>query len=231
MNELMKFDDVNKRIITIRNQAVLLDSDVAAIYGVETKRVNEAIRNNPKKFPEGYVFQLNINEFNEVKALIEISQKIDNQNAIESFDSLMTINKLSNYVPKAFTEKGLYMLATILKSDQAIDATIGIVETFAKLKQLQSNLATLEAMEPEILETEVVEKVVEKTGGLFEELFFTGTSTSAKTSIGVNLGIISLKREITAEKNPPRPSNSEFDELKTMIEELKEQNKQLLKKH
>jgi hypothetical protein len=114
------------------------------------------------------------------------------------------------------------MLATILKSDRATDATIEIIETFAKLKQLQANLAALEAMEPEVLEAEVVEKVVEKTGGLLEELFFTGTPTSAKTSIGVNLGVISLKREITAEKNPLRTSNSEFEEKITKeFEELK----------
>ncbi len=60
--ELIKFEDVNDKIITIREQQVILDSDVAALYGVETKRINEAVKNNPDKFPEGYVFELSLEE-------------------------------------------------------------------------------------------------------------------------------------------------------------------------
>ena len=75
-----------------RNQQVILDSDVAELYGVETKRVNEAVRNNPEKFPEGYVWVLSGNEKNEV---------------VENFDHLQKL-KFSPQFPKAFTEKGLY---------------------------------------------------------------------------------------------------------------------------
>jgi len=121
MNELINFDDVNNRIITIRNQAVLLDSDVAALYGVETKRVNEAVKNNPDKFPEGFIFELSDLE------------------AVCSRSKFSTLNegRGSNikYCPKAFTEQGLYMLATILKSPKATQATLDIVTTFAKMRE------------------------------------------------------------------------------------------------
>ena len=145
------FDDVNKRIITIRNQSVMLDAAVAEIYGVETMRINEAVRNNPKKFPKGYVFELENHEFKNLISKISISSWGGTRKP-----------------PKAFTEKGLYMLATILKSERAIDATIEIVEAFAKLRELQSTIALLNTIEPEVIEPEVIEK----TGGLLNDLLF-----------------------------------------------------------
>ena len=103
----MNFNDVNSKIIVIRNQNVILDSDVAELYGVETKRVNEALKNNLEKFPKGYVFNL---------------QNAEKQDVVENFDRFENL-KHSNVTPKAFTEKGLYMLATILKSPQATQTT------------------------------------------------------------------------------------------------------------
>ena len=96
--------DVERRLITLRGQRVLLDRDVADLYGVETKRVNEAVKNNPRKFPGRYVFKL---EADEIDAFV-----------VENFDR-KNISPKSRYAPTAFTERGLYMLATILKSDQA----------------------------------------------------------------------------------------------------------------
>lgn len=97
-----------------------MDSDVTNLYGVQTKRVNEAVNNNPEKFPEGYIFELSDKEKNKL---------------IENFDRFEK-QKHSSVVPKAFTEKGLYMLATILKSPKAVETTIAIVEAYAKLKEL-----------------------------------------------------------------------------------------------
>ena len=111
--------EVEKKIITVRNKKVILDSDVAELYDVLTKEINQGVRNNPRKFPEGYVFELTEDEKNEV---------------VKNFDHLQKL-KFSPQLPKAFTEKGLYMLATILKSDQAVDTTIAIVEAYAKLKE------------------------------------------------------------------------------------------------
>ena len=105
MNELINFDDVNNKIITIRNQSVILDSDVATLYDVETKRVNEAVKNNADKFPEGFVFELSDLEINCSRSKISTLNKGRGSNI--------------KYHPKAFTEQGLYMLATILKSSQA----------------------------------------------------------------------------------------------------------------
>ena len=110
--------EVENKMITLRNQQVILDSDVAELYGVETKRINEAVSNNPEKFPEGYVWELDGSEKTEV---------------VENFDHLHKL-KYSPQFPKAFTEKGLYMLATILKSPKAMQTTIAIVEAYAMLK-------------------------------------------------------------------------------------------------
>jgi hypothetical protein len=73
MSETLKFSQVEGKILTIRNQQVILDSDVAALYGVETKRVNEAVRNNPDKFPERYILYLSAEEWNNLKSKISTS--------------------------------------------------------------------------------------------------------------------------------------------------------------
>jgi hypothetical protein len=96
------------------NQGTLVD--VAELYGVETKRVNEAVSNNLDKFPKDEKFKL-----------------------VEHFDHLSPI-KYSPYLPKAFTKKGLWMLATILSSKQAKETTFLIIETFDKVDNLKYNL-------------------------------------------------------------------------------------------
>jgi len=126
MEKVVKFNQVEEKILKIRNQNVILDSDVAKLYGVETREINQAIRNNPDKFPKGYVFQLNKEEWVNLKSKFLIS-------------SWGGKNKL----PNIFTEKGLYMLATILKSPVASQTTIEIVETFAKIRELSRTVAEL----------------------------------------------------------------------------------------
>ncbi len=112
--------EVENRIITLRDQQVLLDSDVAELYGVETRDINKAVKNNPEKFPQGYIIELDTSEKTE---LVENFHRFNRQ-------------KHSTSLPKAFTEKGLYMLATILKSPKAVQTTIAIVEAYSKLKEL-----------------------------------------------------------------------------------------------
>ncbi len=116
MSEIIKIENLKELIVEIRGQSVLLDSDVAQIYGVETMDINQAVTNNPDKFPQGYILKLLKPEKNELAE------------NFHRFDKL----KHSTVNPKAFTEKGLYMLATILKSPQAIQAAISIIETFSK---------------------------------------------------------------------------------------------------
>ena len=115
---IQTFNSVEEKIISIRGISVILDSDVAELYGVETREINQAIRNNPDKFPEDYIFELTKEEKHEV---------------IKNFDNPKI--KFSPTFPTAFTEKGLYMLATILKSPQATQTTLAIVEAFAKLRE------------------------------------------------------------------------------------------------
>ena len=89
----MELKAIENKIVTIRGQQVILDRDIARLYDVETKRINEAVKNNPDKFPEGYVISLTADEFHGLKSKISTS-------------SWGGVRKL----PKAFTEKGLYML-------------------------------------------------------------------------------------------------------------------------
>ncbi|MCL2101123.1 MAG: ORF6N domain-containing protein [Fibromonadales bacterium] len=97
MNNVIQSDRVESLIIIIRGERVLLDSDVATLYGVETKEINQAVRNNVDKFPDGYIFSLDLEEWQNLKSKILTS-------------SWGGKNKL----PKAFSEKGLYMLAKIV---------------------------------------------------------------------------------------------------------------------
>lgn len=98
----------NDKMITLRNQQVILDSDVAELYDVETRDINKAVKNNPSKFPNGYIIELDATEKHE---LVENFHRFERQ-------------KHSTVNPKAFTEKGLYMLATILKGPKAEETTI-----------------------------------------------------------------------------------------------------------
>ncbi len=124
LSDLM--EKVSEKIITVRGEYVILDADVAALYGVETKRVNEAVRRNVEKFPTDYMFQLDKQEIANLRS----------QNATSSWGG-------TRKVPKAFTEKGLYMLATVLKSDNATRATFAIIETFATVRELKRELVEL----------------------------------------------------------------------------------------
>jgi len=109
--ELIKFSNVEEKIITLRNTKVIIDSDIAVLYNVETRDINKAVKNNLDKFPEGYLFEIT---------------KIEKDELVENFHHLNRL-KFSSALPKAFTEKGLYMLATILKSPQATQTTIAII--------------------------------------------------------------------------------------------------------
>ena len=126
MSDIIKFENLQDRIIEIRDQKVLLDVDVAEIYGVETKRINEAVKNNPDKFPTGYVIELDKREWDVLKS---------------KFSTSIKGGKVK--LPSTFPEKGLYMLATILKSPRAVQATLAIIETFSKMRKLSSNIKAL----------------------------------------------------------------------------------------
>ena len=126
---------VKSRMLIVRDQPVLLDRDVAALYGVQTKEINQAVRNNPDKFPEGFLLQLNNDEFSDWKSKILTSNLSPTEkNAIK-----MGVRR----APKAFTERGLYMLATVLKGELATKATLAIVNTYAQVRSVKRELLEL----------------------------------------------------------------------------------------
>ena len=118
---------VESMILAIRGVNVILDADVADLYCVETKRINEAVKNNPDKFPEDYMFVLTDEELQ----------------VLRSKFSTAKYSTKSRTLPKAFTEKGLYMIATILRSKKSIEVTFAIIETFVKVREMKRELVDL----------------------------------------------------------------------------------------
>ena len=125
--ELIQFKDVESKIAVIRGQQVIADADVAELYGVETKRVNEAVRHNPEKFPDDYMIVLTDSELRDLRSKI----------------STTNVSAMNRNSTKVFTEKGLYMLATVLKSKRATEVTFVIIETFFKVRALKKELVAL----------------------------------------------------------------------------------------
>ena len=126
--------DVQNKIVPIKQQYVIADADVAELYGVETKRINEAVRNNPDKFPVDYMFALTPDETQYLRTKISTTK----------------VSTKSRTLPNVLTEKGLYMLATILKSQTATAVTFAIIETFTKVRYLKRELIELhKEAEPE----------------------------------------------------------------------------------
>jgi hypothetical protein len=117
---LVQYEKVEEKILEIRGQHVILDSDVADLYGVETRDINKAVKNNPDKFPEKYIIILNKKEKNEL---------------VENFYRSNSL-KHSTTLPKAFTERGLYMLATILKGQKATETTLCIIILLPRFERL-----------------------------------------------------------------------------------------------
>ena len=138
--DAISYSDVQQRIVCVRDKSVIIDADVAALYGVETRRVNEAVRNNPDKFPLDYMFALTDEETRILRSKISSLERGGN---LRSKISTTKLSSKSRVAPKAFTEKGLYMLATILKSKRATAATFAIIETFAKVRGLKRELVEL----------------------------------------------------------------------------------------
>lgn len=176
MSDILKFNNVESKVLTIRSQQVILDSDVAELYGVETKRINEAVKNNPEKFPKGYVFELDNDEFNDLRTKFSTAK----------------LSKV-RIIPKAFTEKGLYMLATILKSKKATETTIEIVETYAKIRELSRTVVELSETREEMKQ----KSLMQKSSEIISEMLGDGLNVSdTETSIELNLAILKFKHTV-----------------------------------
>ncbi len=124
---------VNK-IYVIRSRKVMLDKDLAALYGVKTKDLNASVKRNIERFPEDFMFQLTKNEFENLRLQISTS----------SWGG-------TRYMPRAFTEQGVAMLSSVLNSKMAVAVNIQIIRTFVKIREL---MATNEILQRKIMELE-----------------------------------------------------------------------------
>jgi hypothetical protein len=185
---------IEEKLLEIRNKKVLLDRDVAHLYGIETKRVNEAVKNNPEKFPEGYVIYLDEEETDFLRSkfsTLEIKSE-----PVEKFDRFQKL-KHSTVRPKAFTDKGLYMLATILKSPKATETTIAIIETYSKLKQFSKAIQSISVNQNENSKQDLMQKGNDLLAEILEEEM---PIDETETSIEFNFALLKLKHTVKRKK-------------------------------
>lgn len=189
--QIIKYEQVQEKIIDIRNQKVIIDSDVADLYQVETKRINEAVSRNPDKFPIGYLIELTKEEWEPLKSQFATSTKG---------------GKVK--LPIAFTERGLYMLATILKSPKATETTLAIIDTFAKVKELSHVIKQVQSL-PE--NSPKQKTLMESTGDLIADLIVPDDEmeiTGTETTFEINLALFKIKKLLRKIKQ--KISNNEF---------------------
>ena len=193
--------DVEDKMVTLRNQQVILSNHVAELYGVETREVNQAVKNNPNKFPEGYIIELDKKEKEEV---------------VKIFDNLGNL-LYSPSNPKAFTERGLYMLATILKGPKAEETTIAIVEAYAKLRELAQVIAEVSQHEDDKAEQQ---SLLQRGGQLAAELLTDNLPIqSSETSVELNLAMFKLKHTVKREND----NEERIARLEAELAELKKE--------
>jgi len=167
MNKIVKAKDIQNRIFTIRNQQVMLDSDLAELYQVGTKVLNQAVKRNIERFPELFRFQLN---------------DIEKTELVTNCDHLKKL-KYSSVNPYAFTEQGIAMLSAVLKSGIAVKISIQIMQAFVEMKRFITNNAAifqrLEQVELKQIKTDekvnrIFEALEEKTVKPKQGIFYNG---------------------------------------------------------
>lgn len=177
MNALTPYIEAENKIVTIRKHDVIADADVAELYGVETKEVNQAVRNNPDKFPADYMFELTKSELRVLRSKI-LTTKVSNK---------------SRSATKVFTEKGLYMLATILKSERATEATFAIIETFAKVRELKRELVEFHKETDKSVQT----KKMQHFGEMLTDIVMPDLQTAeTESSLEINFIIGKIKHTV-----------------------------------
>lgn len=169
--------EVEDKIAVIRGIPVIADADVAALYGVETRVVNQAVRNNPDKFPPHYMFELNVSELQDLMSKILISN----------------VSFMNRKPTKVFSERGLYMLATILNGERARAVTFAIIETFYKVRNLKRELLELHN-EPN---KDVQEQKMKHFGEVLTDIVMPDLQTSeTESSLELNFIIGKLKHSV-----------------------------------
>lgn len=188
--DVITTERVRSLLVAIRGQMVLLDRDVAALYEVQTKEVNQAVRNNPDKFPAGFVFQLNSLELENWKSKILTSNL--------SEEELSSVKMGMRKLPYAFTERGLYMLATILKGRAATRATLAIVDTYARVREMSQTMEALQRVQDG---GEEQRSLLQKTGELLADIVGKNLATkSCETEIEFNFALVKIRRRYISTK-------------------------------
>ncbi len=124
-----------------RHEKVILDSDLAELYSVSTKRLNEAVKRNLDRFPDDFMFQLTENEVEILISQIAISNS--GQSSLRSQSATLKRGQHRKYLPYAFTEQGVAMLSSVLRSPRAVAVNIAIMRTFVQLRRLMDSNALL----------------------------------------------------------------------------------------
>jgi phage regulator Rha-like protein len=127
----MSLQLIHTKIFEVRGQRVMLDFDLAELYEVETKRINEQVRRNKGRFPDDFMFKITAKEWNTIQSQIATGSIAGNQSQIATGSQ-----KHRGSTPYAFTEHGVTMLASVLRSKKAIDMNIAIVRAFIAIKEL-----------------------------------------------------------------------------------------------
>ena len=184
----ISIEDVQDKIIIVRDEPVILDMDVAALYGVQTKEINQAVKNNPGKFPFGYIMGLD---------------EYEKEELVKNFDRFNML-KHSSVPPKAFTERGLYMMATILKSKQAEQTTLAIIDTFASVKELARTIRELNGATSK----EEQKGLLKRSGELIGNILGNDMTTSeTETELELNFAVLKVKHTIKRTKKSTNDNN------------------------
>lgn len=122
MAKVIPSEQIEQKIYSLRGEKVMLDSDLAELYGVSTGRLNEQVRRNLKRFPEDFMFKLSAEEAKSLRSQIATLKRGRGQHR--------------KYLPLAFTEQGVAMLSSVLNSDRAIQVNIEIMRAFVRLRQI-----------------------------------------------------------------------------------------------
>jgi hypothetical protein len=170
-NEILLSEElISNKIYFIRNQKVMLDRDLAALYGIETKRLKEQVKRNISRFPEDFMFELTKSEFENWRS----------QFATSNSDKMGL-----RYLPMVFTEHGVLMLSSVLKSDKAIQVNIQIMRIFTKVRQMLLDTTELKIDILQIQKKlENHDKNIELVFSYLDELTEKKENESPRTSIG-----------------------------------------------
>jgi hypothetical protein len=183
---IVKFETIENKLIKYNNQWVLLDKDVANLYEIEPKKLRQQVKRNSDKFPSDYASQLSETDLD-----IMVSQNVTPSK-----------QHFGGSLPYVFTEKGLYMVATILKSKKATEATFTIIETFAKVKELSRNINAIMKTENEERQKELANKsnkILEEIIEIEPDILVDdedGEVVETTTKFEFNLGFAKVSRSI-----------------------------------